>query len=167
MLSRYYEAAKQYNADCIVRICSDSPLVDPIVVDKVIKTFADDSAKYDYVSNTIEYGYPIGLHTEVFSIEALENAYSNATDPVEREHVTPYIYRNPDVFKINSITLGTNLSHYRWTVDYPEDFSLIKNIIENVYPSKIDFDMFDVIDYLKRNPKIANINSNYKKKQVL
>lgn len=167
VLSRYYETAKQHNADCVVRICSDSPLVDPFVVDKLIKIFTKGKGEYDYVSNTLEESYPVGLHTEVFSIGALENSHSNATDPVEREHVTPYIYRNPNIFKLNSVALDVDLSNYRWTVDYPEDFKLVKNIFENIYPSKTDFDMFDVVNYLKHNPEIASINGNFKKKQTL
>jgi len=167
VLLRYYDAADAFNAECVVRINSDCPLIDCNVVERVVNHYHSNVIQYDYVSNIIEPSYPIGLHTEVFSQAALELANNNAVDPVEREHVTPYIYRNPEIFKIDSVALDADLSHYRWTVDYPEDFYLIEHIIKDLYPLKADFDMFDIINYLKSNPGLIDINSGIEKKQTL
>jgi len=167
VLLRYYKTAIEFNAKYIVRINADCPLIDPKVVERVIKYFHANSEKYDYVSNILEPSYPIGLHTEVFSINAMKKANDNANDLIEREHVTPYIYRNPGLFRLGSVVLEDNLSYYRWTVDYPEDFDLVKKIIEGIYPTKVDFDMFDVISYLKSNPELMRINNKITKEQIL
>mgnify|MGYP003974349435 FL=1 len=167
VLSRYYDAATYYKAECIVRINSDCPLIDHVVVDSLINHYLINFTNYDYVSNILERGYPIGLHAEVFSIESLADANKNAIDSDEREHVTPYIYRNKDIFNLKSISINTDLSDYRWTVDYPEDFKLVSNIIENLYPDNNDFNMYDILDYLRNNPKLIDINSWIKKNQTL
>ena len=167
VLLRYYESAKEFNANYIVRINADCPLIDPRIVDKVINFFNINSNEFDYVSNILEPSYPIGLHTEIFSIEALKKANDNSKDAEEREHVTPYIYRNPDIFRLGSVVLDDNLSHFRWTVDYPEDFILIEKIIKGVYPNNPDFDMLDILEFLKNNPELTKINSKISKKQTL
>jgi spore coat polysaccharide biosynthesis protein SpsF len=167
VLSRYFEAATKFKAECIVRINADCPLIDPNVVENVVNRYINNIPQYDYVSNILEPSYPIGLHTEVFSYSALERANSNSTDPVEREHVTPYIYRNKNIFKIDSVVMNVDLSHYRWTVDYYADFKLIKTIIENVYPVNNKFDMFDIVNYMESNTSLFNINSDFTKKQIL
>ena len=167
VLSRYFDAAIEFNAECIVRINSDCPLIDHAVVDDVIDYYNFNFPKYNYVSNILESSYPIGLHTEVFSMNTLEKANKYAMDSDEREHVTPYIYRNNDIFKLGSVIIDTDLSSYRWTVDYPEDFDLVSSILSNIYPSNNDFNMYDIVDFLKTNPKIASINSRIEKKQTL
>ena len=100
-------------------------------------------------------------------MNTLEKANKYAMDSDEREHVTPYIYRNNDIFKLGSVIIDTDLSSYRWTVDYPEDFDLVSSILSNIYPSNNDFNMYDIVDFLKTNPKIASINSRIEKKQTL
>ncbi len=167
VLLRYYDAAIEFGAKYIVRINADCPLIDPKVVETVIKYFHANSEKYDYVSNILEQSYPIGLHTEIFSMNALQKANANANDPIEREHVTPYIYRNPDLFRLGSVILDVDLSYYRWTVDYPEDFDLVEKIIEGIYPIKVDFDMYDIINYLRSNSYLMTINNKITKDQIL
>ena len=167
VLLRYVESAKKFNADLIVRINSDCPLIDPLVVERIIDYFLSDLNNYDYVSNILEVGYPIGFHTEVFSIGAIMKANNNSTNNLEREHVTPYIYRNPNLFNLASITLDHDLSEYRLTVDYPEDFLLIKNVIEVLYPIKPNFDMDDIILFLEEHPDIKNINKGIQKLQTV
>lgn len=134
VLARYYETAKTFKADVIVRITSDCPIIDVQVVDKTIWNFMDNN--FEYVSNTVERTYPRGLDTEVFTFAALEKAYNEATLARDREHVTAYFYTNPDVFKVGSVQNEVDYSKYRWTVDTEEDFQLIKNIIEKLF-SKI------------------------------
>ena len=167
VLLRYYETAIEFRAKYIVRINADCPLIDPKVVERVIECFSANSDRYDYVSNILEASYPIGFHAEIFTINALKRANESTNDPLEREHVTPYIYRNPGLFRLGSVSLNDNFSHYRWTVDYLEDFVLIKKIIESIYPKNADFDMFDVIRYLKSNPKLMKINNKITKEQTL
>lgn len=167
VLSRYLEAAIECDAKFIVRINADCPLIDPNVVERVIKHYHSNILKYDYVSNILKPSYPVGLHTEIFSLSTLKQAHKNAVDPVEREHVTPYIYRNPHMFKIGSVALDVDLSHYRWTIDYPEDFDLLRKIIEGLYPLKSDFDMYDILDYLEAHPELNDINSGIIKEQTI
>lgn len=167
VLLRYYESAIEFDANYIVRINADCPLIDPLVVEKVINFFIANSKTLDYASNILEPSYPIGFHTEIFSIEALRIANDNSKDLEEREHVTPYIYRNPDIFRLGSVTQDENLSHYRWTVDYPEDLILIEKIINGVYQINPDFGMFDILEFLKDNPELTKINSKISKKQTL
>ena len=167
VLSRYLEAAIEYDAKFIVRINADCPLIDPNVVERVIKHYHSNILKYDYVSNILKPSYPVGFHTEMFSLSTLKQAHKNAFDPIEREHVTPYIYRDPHMFKIGSVELDVNLSHYRWTVDYSVDFDLVKKIIEGIYPVKADFDMYDILDYLEAHQELNDINSGIIKEQII
>ena len=166
VLSRFYGAAEEFNAECIVRINSDCPLIDPSVVEGMIEHYVKHS-DLDYLSNILQKSYPIGLHTEVFSMEVLRKVNEQAMDPLEREHVTPYIYRNPIMFKLFSYAIGDDLSKYRWTVDYPEDFELIRIILEHCYPNKPNFGMFDIIDLMEKKPKLAKINSQFNQQQTV
>ena len=166
VLLRYYEAAIKFDADYIVRVNSDCPVIDPSVIEEIVEYYSNHN-ELDYVSNILEKSYPVGLHTEVFSMEALRKANNDANTAIEREHVTPYIYRNPDIFKIFSYSIKNDLSKYRWTVDYPEDFELIRIIITELYPKKADFNMFDIIKLMSLDPNLININSRFTKEQTL
>jgi spore coat polysaccharide biosynthesis protein SpsF len=167
VLSRYYNAAIKFKADCIVRINSDCPLIDYSVVEEIIEYYINNFPNYDYVSNILEKSYPIGMHTEIFSFDALNIANKKSFDKDEREHVTPYIYRNKDIFKLKSIKMFKDLSDYRLTVDYPEDFEVIKKIISDIYPKKKYFNMHDIVSYLDDNIELKDINSNIEKKQTI
>jgi len=164
VLSRYYEAAKQYQADVIVRVTSDCPLIDPAVVDEVINNFRKSTGKYDYVSNTLERTYPRGMDTEVFSIEALKEAYDKAVLTPEREHVTLYIYSHPEKFRLFSVKYKKDESSHRWTVDTEEDFILIKTILEELYPQKPDFTMEDCLELMVKRPELIKINQHVQQK---
>ena len=100
-------------------------------------------------------------------MKALRQANDNANSAIEREHVTPYIYRNPDIFKLFSYSIEDDLSKYRWTVDYPEDFELIRIIIMGLYPDKADFNMFDIINLMNSDASLMQINSQFTKEQTL
>ncbi len=158
VLSRYYGAAIEHGADIIVRVTSDCPLIDPAVVDKIIATYRANSSECAYASNTLDRTYPRGLDCEVFSFHALESAHSGASSAPEREHVTPYIYHNPDRFPLVSVVLEEDLSEHRWTVDTPEDFELIRLMLEALYPQKANFTLDDCLDVLKANPAWSDIN---------
>jgi spore coat polysaccharide biosynthesis protein SpsF len=164
VLTRYYEAAIVFKADVIVRLTSDCPVIDPFTVDRVISHYLFHSTNVDYASNIIKRTYPRGMDTEVFSIEALRIAQHEATLMHDREHVTPYIYTNPERFLLEHVQYITNESHHRWTVDTLEDFQLISKIIESLYPSKPNFTLEDMLDLLQKNPEWFEINAYVKQK---
>ncbi len=141
VLDRYYHAAKEAEADLVVRITGDCPLVDPVLVDEVISKLINDGV--DYASNTVPPTYPDGLDVEVFTFLALENAWNNAKAPQEREHVTPFIYQSGK-FSLTSLTCDTDYSGERWTVDEPADFEVAKKVFEHFNPRN-DFGWLDVL----------------------
>ncbi|WP_209124817.1 cytidylyltransferase domain-containing protein [Alkalihalobacillus sp. BA299] len=166
VLLRFYEAATTFNLDVIVRLTSDCPIIDPDVIDKVVNCYLENSDQYDYVSNTLNRTYPRGLDTEVMSYGALKAVNAKAQKQHDREHVTAYICNNPKVFRLGNITDNCVNKHHRWTVDTEEDFLLIKNIIETLYPINKYFTLEDVIHILQDNPKWVEINTHIKQKKL-
>ncbi|MBE6184824.1 acylneuraminate cytidylyltransferase [Bacillus ginsengihumi] len=166
VLSRYFEAAQAFNVDVIVRLTSDCPLIDPVIIDKVIAQFLKQQPHVDYVSNTLKRTYPRGLDTEVFSFNALKEAANNAQLPRDREHVTSYFYTNPTIFTLENIEHDQNYSHYRWTVDTPEDFTLVTHILTEMYDANKLFHLEDVIQLLKEHPEWNEINANIEQKKL-
>lgn len=164
VLERYYDAALSHRADVIVRLTADCPLIDPQLIDEVIESYIQSYPQYDYVSNCLQRTYPRGMDVEVFSFKALYEAYRRAKSPSEREHVTPFIYKNPQIFKLHSIKNAKNQSNHRWTVDTPEDFTLVKNILETIYPVKQTFTLHDCLDVLEKHPDWMNINAEIHQK---
>jgi glutamate-1-semialdehyde 2,1-aminomutase len=154
VLDRYYQAAKAAKADIIVRITGDCPLIDPDLVDAIIKKFQETRA--DYITNGMPPTYPDGLDTEVFTFRALENAWQNASKPYQREHVTPYL-RDSDQFQRINYPHSTDYSRERWTVDEPEDFILVKKIFEHFAPRR-DFSWMEVLALQKERPEWFAIN---------
>ncbi|MBW3000354.1 glycosyltransferase family protein [Candidatus Woesearchaeota archaeon] len=159
VLDRYYRAAKKFRGDTIVRVTGDCPLIDPEIIDKVIQGFI--SSDCDYASNIHPPSFPDGLDVEVFSFNALKKAWEEAKLKSEREHVTPYIWKNKDKFKIVNFVNEKNLNKLRWTVDEEEDFILITKIIEKLEGSEIN--MNNVLDIFKRYPELNDINKKYKR----
>lgn len=164
VLSRYYKAALSYKADIIVRVTSDCPIVDPQVIDKVIQFYVEHYPKYDYVSNCLERTYPRGMDTEVFSFKVLDDAFKEATIQSDREHVTPFIYRQPHRYRLANVISSENQSQYRWTVDTSEDYQLIKKIIVNLYPINQFFNLQDCVTLINKNPEWKRINIHIKQK---
>jgi spore coat polysaccharide biosynthesis protein SpsF (cytidylyltransferase family) len=158
VLDRHYQAARLFKADHIVRITSDSPLIDPMVIDEVIKLYFKEEA--DYATNAMPATYPDGLDTEVFSFKTLKIAWKNAKLSSEREHVTPYIWKNPNIFKIVNLKCEYNLNDKRWTLDEPEDFKFIKIIYKNLYSEDSLFGMKKILDFLKKHLEIEELNNN-------
>lgn len=156
-LDRYYQCAKSFSSSIIVRITCDNPLIDPTLVDDAILTFK--SSKYDYVTNCKPRSFPQGTEVEVFSFNALEKAWKDAKKPSEREHVTPYFYNNLDKFRTFTIKNKQNISNLRWTVDRKEDLELVQTIIAKIKKSPIL--MTDILQLIKREPNIIDINKNY------
>ena len=159
VLDRYYRAASWIGADTIVRITADCPLIDPVVLDEVVATYLDGGC--DYASNTIERTYPDGLDTEVFSFEVLEKTWRGASLMSEREHVTPYIWRNGELFKLGQVTQEVDLSDLRWTVDEPEDLEFVRKVYEHLYQPGQVFLMEDIVKLLERHPELLEINRGF------
>ena len=157
VLERFYECAKKFQLETIVRITADCPLIDPKIVDSFIEIF--NSGEYDYVHNMEPRTFPDGLDAEVFSFKILEEAYKNAKLPSEKEHVTPYFRNNKDKFRIKNVINKKNMSSYRWTLDYQEDLDLIRNIIKEIKNRPIL--MNDIISLFNKKPNIFEINKKY------
>lgn len=146
VLDRYYQAARQFKAETIVRITGDCPLIDPEIVDRVIAKYSEGN--YDYASNVFHRHYPRGLDTEVFSYKTLHQAWRDTSDPHDREHVTTYIWQHPDLFRIGSVVNDRDLSNHHWAVDTPQDFTLITRIIETLAPTHPNFTMNDILNII-------------------
>ena len=159
VLSRYVRAADAAEADVVVRITADCPLLSPLVSSLVLSRFDD----CDYASNTMRRTFPRGLDTEVLSGVALRAADEEATDPVEREHVTPYIYRRPRRFRLVPVVGDDDLSHLRWTVDSPDDMAFAIAVFDALGPS---FEVRDVLELLERRPEIGAINRSTPQKAL-
>ena len=164
VLDRYYQAAKVFKASLIVRITSDCPLIDPEVVDLVIKTHL--SSDVDYTSNNIKRTFPRGLDTEVFKLSALEKAYKEAVAPYQREHVTVYIYENPYLFRLNNVKNDKDISYLRWTVDEKADLHFVREIYKRLNKEDRIFLMRDILNVLEREPFLIEINKYVKQKSI-
>jgi spore coat polysaccharide biosynthesis protein SpsF len=163
VLDRYFRAAQLSKAEAVVRITSDCPLIDPEVTDKTIQAFLDQ--KPAYASNCVVRTYPRGLDTEVMTLPALERAWRLANQPYQRAHVTPYIYEHPEEFKILSVTGEADFSHYRWTVDTPEDLEFIRTIYARLQ-DKGDFRGPDVLAVLDHEPELMDLNRSVAQKAL-
>jgi spore coat polysaccharide biosynthesis protein SpsF len=164
LLDRHYQVGKIFDADAVVKIPSDCPLIDPKVIDKVLHFYIENSDKYDFISNLHPATYPDGNDVEIISFKALEQAWREAVKYFEREHTTPYIWENPDKFRVANIEWESGLDYsasHRWTIDFEEDYQLVKNIYEELYPDNPTFSLNDILDLLKRKPEIGNINKKY------
>lgn len=166
VLGRYYETAKRYHADTVVRVTADCPIIDPLVVEQVLDFYLKRKDSYDYVSNTRFRTFPRGMDTEVFSFQVLEEAFGGASLPYEREHVTPFFYTHPERYRIGEVRHRINLSHHRWTVDTREDFELIRRIISALYPRSTGFSMEDTLNLLEKHPDWTRINSDIPQKTL-
>lgn len=156
VLDRYLEAAKKHQADVLVRITGDCPLVDSGLVDEVIRRFKAENV--DYFCNTNPPTYPDGLDIEVFSFKALNQAHQETSDPFDREHVTPYL-RKPGKFKTAAMQHSQDLSALRWTVDEAADFVVIEKVFQHFHP-RTDFTWTDVLALQSEQPELFNINQH-------
>jgi len=164
LLDRHYQVAKMFNADAVVKIPSDCPLIDKDIIDRVLDYFINNSSKYDYVSNLHPATYPDGNDVEIMSFNALKNAWDHAELELEREHTTPYFWENPDKFKIGNVVWETGLDYsmsHRFTIDYEKDYNFIKQIYDELYPINNKFTLKDILDLLHRKPEIKKINEEY------
>lgn len=166
VLARYVQAARLHEAETIVRITADCPLIDPEVVDRVIAFYQAHADSYDYVSNVLVRTYPRGMDTEVFSASALERAHREARGASEREHVTPYLYGHPELFRLANVPDFTERSQYRLTIDTREDFELVRRVLEALYPRRPEFDLEDMIRLLEEHPEWVAINAGVEQRRT-
>lgn len=156
VLERFYLAAKQFDSDIIVRITADDPFKDPVIIDRVIDKLLKE--KLDFAYNNYPPSFPEGLDTEVFTFNSLERAYTQCVNDYEREHVTQFFYRNKELFKQGNFANTSDLSHLRWTIDTELDYSMANEIYKLLYNNNEIFLMDDILEVIKKNPKISEIN---------
>ena len=156
VLDRFYKAAKKFNADVVIRITGDCPLIDPFLIDEMLKKFL--GSDLDYLSNCFPPSYPDGLDTEIFTFETLKKTWEEANTDHELEHVTPYMYETKN-FKVDTFKSDVDLKDNRWTVDEKEDLEFVNKVLKKISP-KIDFTWEDVLKVVKKNPDLKNINSH-------
>lgn len=166
LADRLYNTAKKFGAEVIVRLTGDCPLADAQVIDKLLTFYQANTDKYDYVSNIVKPTYPDGLDAEVIPIRALERLWNEITDPFWREWVTSYILENQKDYKVANIENSEDLSHLRWTVDYEEDFIFVTKIFEKLYAKKRNFLMGDILNLLKEEPWIGEINNKHNRNEA-
>jgi len=154
VLKRYYECAKFYDADIVVRVTSDDPFKDPLVINEAIDILI--GGQYDYVSNTIYPTFPEGVDIEVFTFGALKECFNNAVLYSEKEHVTPYIWKNDSVFSLYNFTYKENLSSLRWTIDYKEDLNFSRAVYKYLKHKKC-FLMKDILSILEQHPELYDL----------
>jgi len=163
VLQRFENAVNKYGGDYVVRLTGDCPLIDPRVIDATIQFFLNGG--YDYASNTMPPTFPDGLDVEVFSKQALERSYKMAKTASELEHVTLYMRNHPEEFRLGGFLGMQDFSKLRWTVDEPEDLVLVRAIFNALYEERITFGYQDVIDFLKKNKNLSQINSKFSRNE--
>jgi spore coat polysaccharide biosynthesis protein SpsF len=166
VLGRVLGAAKAYEADIIVETTGDCPLIDPFLVDQVVGTL--EANDVDYCANCVVKSYPLGMAVQAFPTRVLEQVAQLTEDPADREHVSLYIYEHPERFRLLHVISGLRHqdSHYRLTVDTPEDFEVVGRVFEALYPSRPDFGLPEIVDYLHKNPEVAAINQHVAQKSA-
>jgi len=169
VLLRYYGAAQMAGAELIVRITADCPLYDPTLLDRMLTDWARSDhtgATPDCMSNVIERSFPRGLDTEIVTFAALERTHREAAQPYEREHVIPYIYQHPNLFRLRSYREEPDLSGHRWTLDTPEDWQLIEAVYRELHRKERLFTTEDVLNLLKKRPELAKLNAHVEQKKL-
>lgn len=177
VLDRYYQTALQAKADVVVRITADCPVIDPELIDNVVKTLLEiGDWRLDFVANRLpppyHRTYPIGLDVETCTFKVLKRAWKEAKEPQHREHVMPCFYEgvqlatvnrqlsegvSPRGFKIALLNHTTNYGDYRWTVDTPEDLEFMRQVYGH-FDGRDDFTWKEVLDLVHNNPELMKIN---------
>ena len=164
VLSRYYECAKKYELDVVIRLTSDCPLIDSLIIKKALDEYLVKSDQHLYLSNSIIRTYPRGFDFEIFSFYLLEDAFKNAKEHAELEHVTPYITANKSrVVNIEQLASTEDASKFRLTLDTPEDFVLLKRLIEQYRADSLTGE--EIIMLMQQYPDLAEINQHVEQKK--
>ncbi len=163
-LDRYYQAARQFEAEVVVRLTGDNPLIDPAFVDWVVEQYLSSDPPCDYTDSWSSKTYPVGLSVEVFSFDALETACKEDTNVRWREHVTPFIHCHPNRFRLMHLASSQDYSHMRWTVDTPEDLVFVRRIYD--YFGHDRFSWREVLTVLEVHPEWLEINRRVEQKAI-
>ena len=170
VLCRYLSVASKLNVDAVVRVNGDCPFIDPMLVENVINYYISNIKNVDYVSTVLDETFPLGMHVEIFSYEALKKCNEHAVG-IEREHVTPFIYNNPHIFRIKNFRSEVDFSEFRLTVDYPEDLVFSRKLsimLDAKSEANTPRNQLDkIITCLRNNPDLVLINSQFKKSQTI
>ncbi len=170
VLDRYYQAAVKFGVDIVVRITSDCPLIDPLLLTAMIKQYqrlnSSDQA-VDYLSNTQIRRYPRGLDIEIFSFSVLKEAACSADEAYQHEHVTPYIYMQPEKYQLEDYMAEQDFSDLRWTLDTQEDFLFLQEVYKELYkPEEVLFSTQDVLGLMQQRPELKAINAMVHQKDL-
>ncbi len=164
VLDRYVRAAHEYDADVVVRLTGDCPLIDPKMLDDNLRTFLGADPPLDFAANRLpdDRTIPFCLYAEFCTVKALETAWREAQEPHQREHVMPYFYEHPERFQTLHIKHSPNYGNYRWTVDTPEDLELLRKVVAQFGDDK--FSWKDVLELFEQKPELAKINAGVEHK---
>ena len=163
VLDRFYQAARLFKADHIVRVTADCPLLDPEVLDAVIALHREEAG--DYTTNTLKATFPDGLDVEVMTWNALKTAWEQAGLASEREHVTPYIRKHPERFTLSNLECPQDLGAKRWTVDTAEDYEFVRIIYQQLAARRGRFGMADVLEFLSRNRHLESMSHHLERNE--
>ena len=164
VLKRYYDAAKCYKADIIVRITSDDPFKDIDIIDNVISLLINN--KLDFAFNNKPPTFPEGMDVEVFTFDALEKAYLQCNDDFEKEHVTQFFHKNVKLFNMKNLSYKENLSNYRWTIDTKLDLEMTRLVYNKIYNVNKTFNMNDILNLFVYHPDIPLMNQFVERSQM-
>ena len=161
VLDRFRQAAEATEAQLIVRLTGDCPIIDPELIDLCVRTYLEADPPVDLVVNRLPWdrSYPIGLDAEVFGRPSLETAWREAQEPHQREHVVPFLYENPDRFTLIQLEADGDYGAFRWTVDAPEDLEVVRRIYA-AFDGRDDFGWKEVLDLMKREPELVLLNQS-------
>jgi spore coat polysaccharide biosynthesis protein SpsF len=163
-LNTDYKIALKYDADVLLKLSVDTPLIDPSIITRLLKYYIENQYKYDYVSNLNPASYPEGNEVEVISISSLKKAWELAETSNERSNLTLFIINNSDKFRLGNVIweAGYNYSKsHRWILEYEEDYVFIKKIFDELYYENPIFNIYDILSLLDRQPHLKYINSKY------
>jgi spore coat polysaccharide biosynthesis protein SpsF len=164
VLDRYYRAAHKFAADAVVRITSDCPLSDPVLIDQHVRHLLDRWNYVDLVTNMAQQSFPLGLAVEALPVDVLARMQRISQAAELKEHVTTLAYVEPGLFRIDSLQYSKDLSHLRWTVDTKEDLELIRLIFQHF--GRDDFSWTDVLPLMEQHPDWLEINRHILQKTI-
>lgn len=166
VLDRVLTAARRFEADIVVEVTGDCPLIEAGKIDEMLASY--EHMDVDFMANRLDGTYPPGLGLRIFSRDVLEKIDRLTQDPVDREHVTLYVWEHPDIFSIYHFQ--NNLDRRYWdirlTVDTAEDFAFIAAIFEALYPVDPGFGVYDIVELLELRPELLEINRHVRQKPV-
>lgn len=161
LVDRLLSAAIRFGGDPVVRVTGDCPLVDPALIDQLVDIYAEREGELDYVSNVRPPTFPHGLDAEVYSRATLHRLSQEIQDPLYREWFPLYLWEHEDEYRTYNLKYPTDLSHLRWTVDYPEDLTFVREVYRVLSTPDRIFGMDDVLGLLEARPDLSQINAHH------